>query len=244
MTGVAKNTIVKLLCELGQACSEYQFETLRNLNSMVVQVDEIWSFVGCKEKHRKDGEQGRGDAWTWVAIDADSKLVITWHVGLRSETDALDFMLDLADRLPKRVQLTSDGYGAYRSAVREAFGKQIDYGVLVKTYGESPEPQKRYSPAVCLAAKPKTIIGDPLESQISTSYVERQNLTMRMSMRRFTRLTNGFSKKMENHEHAIALHYMYYNFCRKHQSLKTTPAVAAGIADHAWTIEELIGLLD
>lgn len=245
MTGAAKNTVVKLLCDLGKACSEYQDEHLRNLNSMVVQVDEIWSFVGVKQK-RATYEQlanGMGDAWTWTAIDADSKLIITWHVGLRTEGDCRDFIDDLADRCSRRIQLSSDGFGTYKNAVRIAFGPNVDYGQIVKVYGEDTDAEKRYSPAVCLSAKPTAIFGDPLESQISTSYVERQNLTMRMGMRRFTRLTNGFSKKLENHAHAIALHFMHYNFCRKHQTLRTTPAVAAGVADHIWSIDELIGLL-
>ena len=245
MTGAAKNTVLKLLGDLGRACSDYQHEHLRNLNSRVVQVDEIWSFVGVKQK-RATADQladGMGDAWTWTALDADSKLIITWHVGLRTEGDCRDFIDDLADRCAKRIQLSSDGFGTYKHAVRVAFGPNVDYGQIVKTYGEDASAEKRYSPAVCLSVRATPIIGDPMESQISTSYVERQNLTMRMQMRRFTRLTNAFSKKLENHAHAIALHFMHYNFCRTHQTLKTTPAVAAGVADHVWSIDELIGLL-
>ncbi len=243
MTGAAKNTVVKLLAQVGKACAEYQAENLRNLNSRVIQVDEIWSFVGCKEKGKAQGKQGHGDVWTWVAIDANTKLVITWYVGLRDEDSCLDFMLDLADRLPNRVQLTSDGFKLYRAAVGRAFGTDIDYGMLVKTYGSDPLNEKRYSPAVCLSAKPKRVFGDPMESRISTSYVERQNLTMRMGMRRFTRLTNAFSKKLENHEAAIALHFMYINFVRIHQTLGTTPAVASGVSDTIWTIDDICGLL-
>lgn len=244
MTGVAKNTVQKLLLDLGKACSAYQFETLRNLElTRVVQADEIWSFVGCKQANKEKGKVGDGDCWTWVALDADSKLVITWFVGDRSPSSAFDFMIDLADRLPKRVQLTTDGYGAYRKAVDHAFGNDVDYAMLVKTYGADPQEEKRYSPAVCTGCNQTPIKGDPIESEISTSYVERQNLTMRMSMRRFTRLTNGFSKKMENHEAAIALHFMYYNFCRKHQTTKTTPAVAAGVCQEPWTIEDLVSLI-
>lgn len=246
MTGAAKNTVVKLLADLGQACSTYQHETLVGLKTRVVQVDEIWSFVGSKEKNTsaEKKEEGNGDAWTWVAIDADSKLVVTWHVGLRDQSSCRDFIDDLAARLTNRIQLTSDGLGTYKDAVKMAFGKNVDYGMLVKSYGAEAGSEIRYSPSICTGAKAKAVIGDPIESQISTSYVERQNLTMRMSMRRFTRLTNAFSKKLENHEYAVALHFMHYNFCRKHQSIKTTPAVAAGIADHVWSIEELIGLLD
>lgn len=252
MTGVAKNTIAKLIPELGRACESYQIDALRNLDCRVVQVDEIWSFVGCKEKRATAEKKavGQGDAWTWVAIDADSKLVITWHLGLREPSDAQGFMYDLAERLTKRVQLTSDGLGMYRDAVRLAFGKDVDYAMLIKEYGQDVQAEKRYSPAVCIGCKTSPIIGDPIESQISTSYVERQNLTMRMGMRRFTRLTNAFSKKLENHGHAISLHYMYYNFCRPHQTLtrdfqaKTTPAMAARVTDHVWSIEEVVALLD
>lgn len=245
MTGAAKNTVQKLLLELGAACSAYQDVALRNLNSMVVQCDEIWSFVGCKQKNATPDKlaEGQGDAWTWVALDADSKLVISWHVGYRDDAAAADFMFDLASRLAKRVQLTTDGWGCYRRAVKAAFGNHIDFGMLVKTFGEDPEPERHYSQAKCTGCKTTAVIGDPPESQISTSYVEPQNLTMRMSMRRFTRLTNAFSKKLENHAAAISLHFMYYNFCRVHQTLKTSPAVAAGVTDHVWTIEELIGLI-
>lgn len=254
MTGVAKNTIVKLLASIGEACSNYQSGTLVNLNSLVVQVDEIWSFVGCKEKHVTSDKkaEGQGDAWTWVAIDADSKLVITWHVGLRTEGDCHSFISDLAGRLDKRIQLSSDGFGTYKNAVKLAFGPNVDYGVIVKQFGTGMEEgSSRYSPAICTSCITNPVFGDPLESQISTSYVERQNLTMRMGMRRFTRLTNAFSKKLENHEHAIALHFMYVNFCRPHQSLRIqeekgqpsiqrTPAMAMGLEDHVWSIEEMI----
>jgi IS1 family transposase len=248
MTGAAKNTVVKLLCDIGKACSEYQDRSLIGLNSLVVQCDEIWSFVGCKEKHvtAEKKAEGQGDAWTWVAIDADSKLVITWHVGLRSDGDCRDFIDDLASRLNNRVQLSTDGLGHYRNAVKVAFGSNVDYGQIVKVFGSEEEGSHRYSPAVCTSCKTKAVVGDPLESQISTSYIERQNLTMRMGMRRFTRLTNAFSKKIENHEHQIALHFMYVNYCRPHQTLtkekgtKFTPAMAAGIADHVWSVEEMI----
>lgn len=249
----AINTVVKLLLEVGPACSSYQDDRLRNLKSLVVQVDEIWSFVGCKDKRATPEKKadGQGDAWTWTALDADSKLMITWHVGLRSEGDCRDFIDDLADRLSNRIQLSSDGYGAYQNAVRIAFGPNVDYGQIVKVYGNDPDDQKRYSPAVCTSCKISAITGDPIPSLISTSYVERQNLNIRMGCRRFTRLTNAFSKKLENHIAAFSLYAMFYNYCRPHQTLtkesgksgqriSTTPAMAAGLTDHAWTVDEMI----
>lgn len=249
MTGVARNTVDKLLIDLGAACSEYQDKAFRNLSCKRLQCDEIWSFVGCKEKNVPEGErrQGRGDVWTWIAIDAETKLVPCWYVGNRDAGAAYHFMHDLAGRLANRVQLTTDAHKPYLSAVEDAFGTDIDYAQLVKIYG-SPERSQynaevRYSPAVCMGARKAKIIGKPKYEHVSTSICERQNLTMRMGMRRFTRLTNAFSKKVENHEHAIAIHYMYYNFCRIHQSLRVTPAMEAGVADHVWSIEEVIGLL-
>jgi len=253
MTGAAKNTVAKLLVDLGEACREYQDRTLRGLASQRVQCDEIWSFVGCKEKNVPEGrraEEGIGDVWTWTAIDADTKLMICWHVDDRSPEAASDFVADLKERLVNRVQLTTDGLKVYLTAVENAFGSDIDFAQLVKLYGESPESEKRYSPAVCIAAEKQPIMGRPDSKHISTSYVERQNLTMRMSMRRFTRLTNAFSKKLENHAAAVSLHFMYYNFAHPHQSLKEqpgvgrTPAMAAGVADHAWSVEEIVKLLD
>ncbi len=250
----AINTVVKLLMEVGPACSVYQHATLRGLNSQVVQCDEIWSFVGCKDKRATLDKkaQGQGDAWTWTAIDADSKLMITWLVGLRSEWDCRDFIDDLASRLNKRVQLSTDGFGTYAKAVKVAFGANVDYGMVIKVYGSDPvEPEKRYSPAICTSCKTVSIVGDPLDGLISTSYVERQNLNIRMGCRRFTRLTNAFSKKLENHMAAFSLYAMYYNFCRPHQTLTkesgkkgnriaTTPAMAAGVTDHVWTVAEMI----
>jgi len=218
-----------------------------------LECDEIWSFVGCKEKNipqHRIGEYGVGDVWLWTGIDADSKLMVSYMFGMRDPDSARDFMFDLADRLSNRVQLTTDGLKLYLRAIADAFENEIDYAMLVKTYGNDFEGQKRYSPAVCSGIKKTPICGDPDEKLVSTSYVERQNLTLRMQNRRFTRLTNAFSKKLENHEHAVALHYMFYNYCRPHQTLtksagiKTTPAMAAGIADHVWTVEEIIGLLD
>src|ERR1035437_3805876 len=247
MTGVAKNTVAKLLIQLGAACSDYLDAALVNLPAKRVQCDEIWSFVGAKDKNvpdqRKD-EVGIGSAWTWVAIDADSKLICSWLVGKRDPGCATEFIQDLAARLRNRVQLTTDGLKCYLTAVPDGFGSDIDYAMLIKIYGNDPEGEKRYSPAVCTGCKKQTKIGDPDEKHVSTSYIERQNLTMRMGMRRFTRLTNAFSKKLENHIAAIAIHYMYYNYCRIHQTLRVTPAMEIGISNHVWSIEEVISLLD
>jgi IS1 family transposase len=255
MTGVAKNTIVKLLVELGQVCSAFQDAALRNLNCKYVQCDEIWAFVGAKEKNATDekkAELGYGDVWTWTAIDADTKLAVSWFVGDRSAESALELIQDLKGRLAHQIQLTTDGHRAYVSAVEETFGINIDYAQLVKLYGEASDGEKRYSPAECTGTKKVRMIGHPVSKYVSTKLVERQNLTMRMSMRRFTRLTNAFSKKVENHVAAISLHFLYYNFCRAHQTLTknhpsrypTTPAMGAGVADHVWTIEELVNLLN
>lgn len=247
MTGVAKNTIAKLLIALGSACSEYLDKTLVNLPCKRVQCDEIWSFVGAKDKNipdkRKD-EVGIGSAWTWVAIDADSKLVCSWLVGKRDPGCATEFIQDLAGRLKNRVQLTTDGLKLYLTAVADGFGENIDYAMLVKIYGNDPEGERRYSPAICTGCKKQTKIGDHDEKYISTSYIERQNLTMRMQMRRFTRLTNAFSKRIESHVAALSIHYLYYNFCRIHQTLRVTPAMEAGISDRLWSIDDLIHLLD
>lgn len=249
MTGAAKNTIVKLLVDLGAACAEYQNKVLVNLPCKRVQVDEIWSFCHCKQKNipeDKKGQFGYGDVWTWTAIDADTKLVPSWLVASRDADAAAIFLTDLKARLPKdvRIQLTSDGHSAYLSAVDDVFGADVDYAQLVKIYGSDPEAPRRYSPAKCLGAIKTPVNGKPDPKHVSTSYVERQNLTMRMSMRRFTRLTNGFSKKVENLAAAISLHYMYYNFARIHRSLRVTPAMEAGITDHVWTLEEIAALLD
>ncbi len=246
ITGAAKNTVTKLLVELGHACWEYQNQALRGLATKRVQCDEIWSFVGAKEKnvpeHRR-GQFGVGDVWTWTAMDADSKLMICWQVGERDATAAYDLITDLESRLANRVQLTTDGLKVYLSAVEEVFGANTDYAMLVKLYGQDAEGEKRYSPPVCIAAERTPIMGRPDPKHISTSYVERQNLTVRMGLGRFTRLTNAFSKKLENHFCAVSLHFMYYNFARVHQTLKTSPAVAAGVADHVWSVEEIVRLL-
>lgn len=249
MTGSAKNTVVKLLADVGAACAAYQDKALRNLPCKRLQCDEIWSFVYAKAKNvptAKAAPEGAGDAWTWTAIDADTKLVAAWMIGPRDGGVAYDFMQDLAGRLTNRVQLTTDGLKAYLEAVDGAFGADIDYAQLVKLYGDAPNagPERKYSPNICLGARPTTVTGNPDIAHVSTSYVERQNLTMRMSMRRFTRLTNGFSKKLENLGHAVALHFMYYNFGRIHQSLRITPAMAAGISDHVWELEEIAALAD
>jgi IS1 family transposase len=245
MTGASKNTVVKLLAELGSACTKYQDVTLRNLSCKRLQCDEIWSFVGGKDKNLSQEKKanGLGSIWTWTAIDADSKLIASWVVGSRDAETAYEFMQDVAGRLRHRVQLTTDGHKPYLSAVEDAFGGDIDYAVLQKIYGTEANPEKRYSPAVCLGCKVETVTGEPDPKHISTSYVERQNLTMRMSIRRFTRLTNAFSKKIKNHAAAVALYFMYYNFGRVHQTLRVTPAMEAGVSDHVWSIEEIVGLL-
>jgi IS1 family transposase len=246
MTGVAKGTILRLLETVGTACAEYQNITLRNVAAKRVQVDEIWSFCYAKAKNVTPEVWGRagyaGDVWTFVAIDADTKLVISWLVGGRDAGCAAHFLQDVESRLSERAQLTTDGHKMYLTAVPDAFGSAVDYAQLVKVFGNDPEGQKRYSPAQCLGTKRVEIIGNPDQDHISTSYVERQNLTMRMNMRRFTRLTNAFSKKIDNHMHQVALFYMHYNFCRVHQTLRVTPAMEAGISQHAWTIGEIVAL--
>lgn len=246
LTGVAKGTILKLLGEVGVACANYQDKTLHNLYCRRVQCDEVWAFVGAKEKNvpqEKRGQFGYGDVWTWVALDGDSKLVVCWHLGKRDAEDAMTFISSLADRLAHRIQLTTDGHGAYLRAVEGAFGNEIDYAMLVKLYGREPERETRYSPAKCLGTALEIVEGYPDKKHISTSYVERQNLTMRMGMRRLTRLTNAFSKKVENLDHALALHFMHYNFARVHKTLGMTPAMATGLADHPWSVGEIVALL-
>jgi IS1 family transposase len=247
MTGFAKNTIVKLLVELGDACSAYQDEHLRDLPCERLQLDEIWSFVGMKDKNIPDerkGEWGIGDVWTWTAIDADTKLIPSWLVADRGADAARLFVTDLAARLANRVQITTDGHRAYVEAVETAFGADVDYAQLIKLYGNVPEAETRYSPSECIGTETHVRQGDPDPAHISTSYAERANLTMRMSIRRFTRLTNAFSKKVENLAHAVSLHFMHYNFCRQHQTLGTTPAVAAGIATHPLSLTQLVEILE
>ena len=246
---VSKNTVTKLLIDAGRACSDYQERMLRDLPCKRVQVDEIWSFVYAKQKNVKKAKAApadAGDVWTWTAICADTKLVPSWHVADRSGESAIEFMDDLRSRLANRVQLSSDGHKPYLEAVEGAFGGDIDYAVIQKIYGTAPEAQKgRYSPAICTGVKRERIEGSPDPAHISTSYAERNNLTMRMSMRRFTRLTNAFSKKVENHTYSVALHFMYYNFCRQHKSLnKLTPAMAAGVTDRLWDIEDIVAVIE
>ena len=250
VTGTAKNTITKLLAELGDACDAYQDTTLRDLNCERIQCDEVWSFCYAKQKNvpeRLQGEAGYGDVWTWTALCADTKLVPAWLVGERHFVDAYSFMLDVESRLANRVQLTTDGHRPYLEAVPAVFSGRtgIDYAMCIKLFGrDARDDQRKYSPAKCTGMRKEPILGYPDERHISTSYVERNNLTMRMGMRRFTRLTNGFSKKIENLTAAVNLHFMHYNFARVHQTLGTSPAVAAGVADHVWTLREIAGLLD
>ncbi len=248
VVGVSINTVSKLLIEAGTVCAAYHDENVRGLNSKRIQCDEIWSFCYAKEKNAprgKDAPAFSGDIWTWTSLDADSKLICNWFVGGRDAEYADYFMHDLADRLNSRVQLTTDGHKPYLKAVDGAFGNDIDYATLVKLYGPSPNGKTtRYSPAQCNGIKKKTQTGDPDRKHINTSFVERQNLNIRMGMRRFTRLTNAFSKKYENHCHALALYFVFYNFIRKHTTLKTTPAVAAGLVDEPYTMEWIVSLIE
>jgi IS1 family transposase len=242
LADVSINTVTKLLVEVGSACADYQDRALRNLKCKRIQCDEIWAFVYAKEKNvpaDKRGKFGYGDVWTWTAIDADTKLVPSFMVGNRDARSARMFIDDLASRLASRVQLTTDGLKVYLEAIEGAFGGDVDYSVLIKTY-ESSQEETRYSPAVCTSCEKKQIAGRTDPKHISTSFVERQNLTMRMGMRRFTRLTNAFSKKVESHAYQVALHFMHYNFCRIHKTLRVTPAMEAGVTDHMWTIEEML----
>jgi IS1 family transposase len=247
LTGCSKNTVAKLLVEAGHACAAYQDKHLRNLTCQRVQMDEIWSFVYAKAanvKGAKAAPETAGDVWTWTAICADTKLIVSWLLADRTLDSALTFTHDLEGRLANRVQLTSDGHAPYLQAVDSAFSDQVDYAQLIKLYGADPQAEVRYSPAKCIGAKKKPVTGNPDNKHISTSYVERQNLTMRMHMRRFTRLTNAFSKKVENHAAAIALHTMYYNFVRIHQTLKVTPAMAAGVSDKLWEVSDIVEMLE
>ncbi|MBZ5678307.1 MAG: IS1 family transposase [Acidobacteriia bacterium] len=247
ITGVAKHTILKLLKDMGCAAVTYHDAHVRNLHVRRLQCDEIWAFVGAKMKNTSAEkiEQGWGDVWTWTAIDADTKLIVSYTLGQRNAGTAYTFMQDVASRITNRIQLTTDGLRVYAEAVENAFGADIDYAMLVKIYGASNDgPESRYSPATCIGCRTGVLAGDPNPKHISTSFVERQNLSMRMGMRRFTRLTNGFSKKLENHGHMTALYFMHYNFCRIHKTLRVTPAMEAGLTDHVWDIDELVGLLE
>lgn len=247
LTGAAKKTVERMLVSAGVACAAFQDQIMRNLNCKLLQVDEVWSFTYSKQKNVPDHLQGWeevGDTWTWIAIDAETKLIPCWHIGKRNAADASLFIHNLKERLARRVQLTSDGLKPYIEAVEDAFGSEIDFAQLVKLYGnETRLPETRYSPPVCVGARKKRIIGHPVKANVSTSFIERQNLTLRMNNRRFTRLTNAFSKKLENHKHAAAIHFMHYNFCRIHQTLRVTPAMEAGLTDHVWTLAEVVALI-
>ena len=247
IVGCSINTVTKLLCDVGEACAKYHDENVRGLQSKLVECDEIWSFCYAKQKNvrtAKAAPEGAGDVWTWTAIDADSKLIISYLLGGRDAEYALAFMDDLRSRIDTRVQLTTDGHKAYLRAVEEAFGGDVDYAQLIKMYGNAPDGGKgKYSPAECTGIIKVPVAGQPVKKLVSTSYVERQNLTMRMHMRRFTRLTNGFGKKMENQLHAVSLHFMYYNFAKIHKTLRVTPAMQAGISNHVWSIEEIARLV-
>jgi IS1 family transposase len=254
LTGAAKNTISKLLLDLGSVCSDYQDTALRGLSCQRVQVDEIWSFVGCKKKKNVQPEHNDdwGDAWTFVCIDPGTKLVPSWFVGQRCAEDAITVLSDLRDRLAGRMQLSTDGHSMYLTATAEVFDPDLDYAMIVKDFKSHPKPEAtKYSPSAIKSVTIKKVSGSPDPAHISTSLVERQNLTIRMSMRRFTRLTNAFSRKLENLTAAVSLHFCYYNFARPHQTLtkaaggvKTTPAMAAGVADHVWSLYEIAALLD
>lgn len=247
LTGAAKGTVLKLLADLGAACEEFHDSTVREIKTRRVQADEIWCYVGCKAKNvpaSRKHEPGLGDAWTWTALDADSKLCISWTVGDRTAASGRPFIEDIASRLANRVQLTTDGHKVYVDAVERAFGTEIDYAILQKHYGPGPEATTRYSPPVCTGVTRERACGSPDPAHVSTSYVERQNLTMRMHMRWFTRLSNAFCKKLENLRWSVAIHFVYYNFARVHQTLRVTPAMEAGLASRVWTLADLVGLLE
>jgi len=245
MFGVGKHTVLRLLEEAGCACAAFHHENVRGLRVRRLQADEIWAFIGAKKKNvSADKEaEGWGDIWTWTALDADTKLIVTWYVGDRGKAAAWEFIQDCAERITNRPQITTDALRHYVNAIEDAFGANVDYAQLHKLYGAPTPDHSRYSPATCIGCDMKVVTGDPDPRHVSTSYVERQNLSMRMGMRRFTRLTNGFSKKFENHAHQIALYFFHYNFCRVHKTLRVTPAMEAGLTDHVWSLEELCSLL-
>jgi IS1 family transposase len=249
ITNTDKKTVLRLLADVGAACKAYHDKHVRNVPSRRVQCDEIWSFCYSKQANvppELQGDFGRGDVWTWTALDADSKLIISYLLDNRDEEAAHSFMRDLQPRLKHRVQLTTDGYRPYLTAVDDAFGGDVDYAMLVKLYraDRAAKAERRYSPAECCGARKVRLAGSPFKKDISTSYVERQNLTMRMNMRRFTRLTNAFSKKVENHMHALSIYFLHYNFGRIHQTLRVTPAMESGLSDHVWSLEEIAALAD
>jgi len=247
LTGASKKAVSKLMVDAGQAAAWYQDRVFVGLTCKRIQVDEIWAFIYAKQKNvarAKNAPANAGDVWTWTAIDADTKLIPSWYIGGRDSDSAIIFMDDLASRLANRVQLTSDGHRAYLEAVEGAFGSDIDYAMLVKVYGPSLEGEKRYSPAECIGAAKHRVEGDPDPKHVSTSFVERSNLNLRMHTRRFTRLTNAFSKKIENHAHSVALFALYYNFVRIHKTLRTTPAMAAGVTKRLWEIGDVVEVLE
>ena len=247
LTGISRTTLIKLLEDAGQAFSEYQDRVLVDLPCKRIQVDEAWAFCYAKQKNvptAKAAPEGAGDIWTWVGLDADTKLVASWHVGARDSEAAMTFIDDLAPRLASRVQLTSDGHKPYLEAIEGAFGADIDYAMLVKVYGAAPEGQRRYSAAICTGAHKRRVEGSPDPKHVSTSFVERNNLSMRMGNRRMTRLTNAFSKKAENHAHMMAIYFMHYNFVRIHQTLRVTPAMAAGVTPKLWEMSDLVKVLE
>jgi len=245
LTGVSKKCIMRLLSEVGSVCADYQDRVLRNLKSRRIQLDELWGFLYCKDKNVTPAIAAKypcaGDVWLWSAIDADSKLILAWTLGERKATTARHFVDDVAQRLTSRIQLTTDGHKVYLNAVEDVFGAEIDYAMLVKNY-ESTQKETRYGPAKCVSCESKVITGNPDPKHISTSYVERHNWTVRTSMRRYTRLSNGFSRKIENHTAAIALNYFAYNFIQIHRTLRTSPAMAAGVTDHLWSVADLVAL--
>jgi IS1 family transposase len=247
LTGACFNSVLKFVPQIGAACAAYQTKVFRDLKCQHVQCDEIWSFCYAKARNvptAKAAPSGAGDVWTWTAIDADTKLVPCWLVGPRDASSAYHFMQRLSSRMAHRIQLTTDGLNFYLPAVGEAFGTDVDYAMLVKLYGEPERTEARYSPPQCIGARKAVVTGEPEMEHVSTSFSERHNLTIRMGNRRFTRLTNAFSKKVENHEHAVALTMMHYNFCRIHKTLRVTPAMEAGLTDHVWSLSEVVALLD
>lgn len=247
MTGCSKNSVIKLLADLGTVCAAYQSQAFRDLSCKRFQIDECWAFCYCKQKNLSSEKQGRfgyGDVWTFAAICDKSKLVPSWRIGTRDSITAGEFVQDLVNRLKNRVQITTDGHTMYLEAIEKAFGAGVDYAVLQKLYGSDPEAEKRYSPAQCIGTRRASIQGNPAREYVSTSYVERMNLTLRMGQRRYTRLTNGFSKKVENLAYSLAIFLMYYNFVRIHQSLRITPAMAAGVTNRLWSIKDMVALLE
>ena len=246
MTGIAKGTILSLLADLGEQCAAYHDENVRWLTTRRIQADEVWSFVGAKMKNASEEKvaQGWGDVWTWTALDSDSKLIVSYLVGQRGAWWANEFLKDVASRVSNRIQLTTDGHHVYVDAVERAFGAEVDYAMLIKLYGNPSDPDTRYSPGECIGVESKVMMGDPDPKHISTSYVERSNLSMRTHLRRFTRLSLGHSKKLANHAHMVAIYCMFYNYCRVHQTLRVTPAMQAGLESKVWTIADLVALLE